>query len=47
MPPRALLQRIGMRREGHLLESSWIKGEWTDDLLFAMLRREWTESSRG
>jgi RimJ/RimL family protein N-acetyltransferase len=42
-----VLQRIGMRREGHLLESSWVKDEWTDDLLFAVLRREWTESSRG
>jgi RimJ/RimL family protein N-acetyltransferase len=37
----ALLQRVGMRREGHLLESTWSKGEWTSDLLFAVLRREW------
>jgi RimJ/RimL family protein N-acetyltransferase len=26
---------------GHLLESTWSKGEWTDDLLYAVLRREW------
>jgi RimJ/RimL family protein N-acetyltransferase len=37
----ALLERVGMRSEGHLLESTWSKGEWTSDLLFAVLRREW------
>src|SRR5215831_9147539 len=37
----ALLERLGMRREGHLRESSWAKGEWTDDLLYALLRDEW------
>lgn len=36
-----LLERIGMRREGHTLESSWFKGERADDLLYAMLNREW------
>jgi len=36
-----LLERVGMRREGHLVESTWAKGEWTDDLLYAVLRREW------
>jgi aminoglycoside 6'-N-acetyltransferase len=42
-----VLQRIGMRREGHLRESTWAKGEWTDDLLFALLRSEWTEGPAG
>jgi len=37
----ALLERVGMRREGHLVESTWAKGEWTDDLLYALLDREW------
>lgn len=36
-----LLERIGMRREGHMRESIWFNGEWADDLLFAMLDREW------
>jgi len=36
-----VLGRLGMRREGHLRESTWAKGEWTDDLLFAMLDHEW------
>jgi RimJ/RimL family protein N-acetyltransferase len=34
-----------MRREGHLLESTWSKGEWTNDLLYAVLRREWPTAS--
>jgi RimJ/RimL family protein N-acetyltransferase len=36
-----VLQRLGMRQEAHLRESTWAKGEWTDDLLFAVLEREW------
>jgi RimJ/RimL family protein N-acetyltransferase len=35
----------GMRREGHLLESTWSKGEWTNDLLYGVLRREWPSGS--
>jgi RimJ/RimL family protein N-acetyltransferase len=37
----ALMERTGMRREGHLRESVWFKGEWADDLVFAMLEWEW------
>jgi RimJ/RimL family protein N-acetyltransferase len=36
-----VLERLGMRCEGHLRESTWAKGEWTDDLLYALLRSEW------
>ena len=39
----AVLERLGMRREGHTRESTWAKGEWTDDLLYAILDREWRE----
>jgi RimJ/RimL family protein N-acetyltransferase len=37
----ALLERLGLRREGHLRENSWAKGEWTDDLVYALLQHEW------
>ena len=37
---RGLLS-AAMRREGHLRESTWAKGEWTDDLLYAVLDHEW------
>ena len=36
-----LLERVGMRREGHLVESEWFKGEWTSEYRYALLRREW------
>ena len=41
----AVLERLGMRREGHLRQSTWAKGEWTDDLLYALLRDEWPPGS--
>ena len=43
----ALLERLGMRREGHLRESTWAKGEWTDDLVYALLPDEWQSGSYG
>jgi RimJ/RimL family protein N-acetyltransferase len=40
-----VLEKAGMRREGHLRESTWASGEWTDDLLFAILDGEWAAQS--
>lgn len=36
-----LLEKLGLRREGHLVESLCIKGEWVDDVVFGVLRQEW------
>jgi RimJ/RimL family protein N-acetyltransferase len=36
-----LLERVGFRREGHLRSSTWSKGEWCDDYLYALLAEEW------
>jgi RimJ/RimL family protein N-acetyltransferase len=36
----ALLERVGMRREGHLRETCQVRGEWVDDYLYAILDRE-------
>ncbi|MDQ2585970.1 GNAT family N-acetyltransferase [Saccharothrix yanglingensis] len=36
-----LLTRLGFRQEGHRVKATWHKGEWTDDLLFALLAEEW------
>jgi len=36
-----VLERIGMRREAHLVENEFVKGEWTDELIYAVLRAEW------
>ncbi|HKS49556.1 MAG TPA: GNAT family protein [Amycolatopsis sp.] len=37
----SLLEGLGMRREAHLLENELVKGEWTDELVYAMLAAEW------
>jgi RimJ/RimL family protein N-acetyltransferase len=36
-----VLEKLGMRREAHLVENEWIKGEWQSELVYAMLEREW------
>ncbi|WP_238161543.1 GNAT family N-acetyltransferase [Micromonospora endolithica] len=36
-----VLERLGMRREAHLRENEMIRGEWTDEVVYAMLAREW------
>jgi RimJ/RimL family protein N-acetyltransferase len=36
-----LMERLGMRREAHLVENEFVKGEWTDELVYAMLEQEW------
>ena len=36
-----LLERLGMRREGRLIENEFVKGEWTDEAIYAILDREW------
>jgi aminoglycoside 6'-N-acetyltransferase len=33
----ALLERVGFTREGRLRQATWIKGEWTDDLVYGLL----------
>ena len=37
----ALLERLGLRREGHFRQSVWLKGKWEDEFLYAMLQEEW------
>lgn len=36
-----LLERVGFQLEGRRPEFTWIKGEWTDDLLFGLLADRW------
>jgi RimJ/RimL family protein N-acetyltransferase len=40
-----VMERIGMRREAHLRENGWIKGEWTDEVICAALAHEWLAPS--
>jgi RimJ/RimL family protein N-acetyltransferase len=37
----ALLRSLGMRQEAHFRESLKLRGEWVDDVIFALLAREW------
>ena len=36
-----LLERLGLRREGHFRQNVWFKGKWGDEYLYAMLQEEW------
>jgi RimJ/RimL family protein N-acetyltransferase len=36
-----VLERLGMRREAQLVENEQVKGRWTDEVVYAMLAREW------
>ena len=34
-----------MRREAHLVQNERVKGEWTDEVVYAMLASEWATSA--
>jgi RimJ/RimL family protein N-acetyltransferase len=42
-----VLERLGMRREAHLIQNEWVKGEWTDEVIYAVLADEWARSRLG
>ena len=44
LPSMALMERIGLRKEGHFIQSLWFKDRWADDVVFAMLASEWQRS---
>ncbi len=39
-----VMQRLGMRREAHLIENEWFKGEWSDEIQYAVLQSEWAKT---
>lgn len=41
-----VMHRLGMRREAHLIENEYVKGEWTDEYIYAILASEWRDRSR-
>jgi RimJ/RimL family protein N-acetyltransferase len=41
----ALLRRLGMRQEAHFREAEIFKGDWGDELVFAVLAEEWSAGS--
>jgi RimJ/RimL family protein N-acetyltransferase len=34
------MERLGMRREGHFVHNEIIKGQWADELVYAILDDE-------
>lgn len=38
-----LMERLGMRREGHYRQSTRFGGAWRDEYLYALLRDEWLQ----
>jgi RimJ/RimL family protein N-acetyltransferase len=47
LPSIALFERAGFRKEAHHVESLWLMGEWVDDVILAMLAREWRAKEGG
>ncbi len=38
-----LVERLGFRKEAHCIESLFFRGKWVDDVIYAILAREWKE----
>lgn len=36
-----VMEKLGMRREGHVRETIWQDGRWYDEYLYAILAHEW------
>ena len=36
-----LCERLGLRKEAHFKEDEWFKNEWTDTLIYSVLKNEW------
>ena len=39
-------ERLGLRREAHMIDDIWIKGEWCSTYVYAQLAREWWDAGR-
>lgn len=44
LPSARLMEKLGLRREAHLRENWWLKGEWCDSYSYAVLEHEWSRS---
>jgi len=40
-----LVERIGFRKEAHFIESLLINGKWVDDLIYAIIEKDWNKIS--
>lgn len=40
-PSASVAERLGMRQEAHFVQNERFKGEWSDELVYAILADEW------
>ncbi|MBS2030675.1 MAG: GNAT family N-acetyltransferase [Deltaproteobacteria bacterium] len=40
-------EKLGMKREAHLRENAFLKGEWVDSMILGILDREWVTRAAG
>jgi RimJ/RimL family protein N-acetyltransferase len=33
---------VGLREEAHFIENEFVKGEWTDEIVMAIRKSEWS-----
>lgn len=45
-PSQRVMKRLGMRQEAHFREHALVKGDWSDELVFAILAAEWSARHR-
>jgi len=38
-----VLEKAGFKKEGTLRKNFFMRGEWTDDYIYSILREEWKE----
>jgi RimJ/RimL family protein N-acetyltransferase len=36
-----MVERIGFRKEAHFIESLFINGKWVDDVIYALIEKDW------
>lgn len=41
-----LVERIGFRKEAHFVESLFINGKWVDDLMYALIEKDWDKTNK-
>jgi RimJ/RimL family protein N-acetyltransferase len=46
-PSARLAARLGMRREAHFIHNEMFKGEWSDEIVYAILAEEWRGLAAG
>lgn len=40
-----VMEKLGMRKDGHLRETRWWRGAWSDEFVYSVLDREWPAES--